>query len=117
MHADPSILRAWPSLLGAGRCERAFAYREFADGGAVLALGSDAPTAPHHPLRSLYTATTRRSAREPALPDRVNPHFALGLAAAVAAGTEGSAYSCFADRWTGRLEAGKSADFAVVDME
>ncbi|OTA98062.1 hypothetical protein M426DRAFT_326286 [Hypoxylon sp. CI-4A] len=117
VHADPAILRAWPSLLGPSRCERAFAYKEFADGGAVLALGSDAPTAPHAPLRNAYTATTRRSAREPELADRVNPHFALELAAAIAAGTEGSAYSCFADRWTGKLEVGRAADFAVVDME
>ncbi|KAI5856139.1 amidohydrolase 3 [Durotheca rogersii] len=117
VHADPAILRAWPSLLGPSRCERAFAYREFADGGAVLALGSDAPTAPHSPLKNAYTATTRRSAREPELPDRVNPRFALELAAAVAAATEGSAYSTFTDRWTGKLEAGRAADFAVVDME
>ncbi|KAI1408651.1 amidohydrolase family-domain-containing protein [Hypoxylon sp. FL1857] len=117
VHADPAILRAWPSLLGPSRCERAFAYKEFADGGAVLALGSDAPTAPHAPLRNAYTATTRRSAREPDLTDRVNPHFALQLSAAIAAGTEGSAYSCFADRWAGKLEVGRMADLAVVDME
>ncbi|KAI1341331.1 amidohydrolase 3 [Xylariaceae sp. FL0016] len=117
VHADPAILRAWPKLLGAARCERAFAYSEFAEGGAVLAMGSDAPSAPHPPLRNAYTATTRRSAREPESEERVNAHFALGLAAAVAAGTEGSAYSCFADAWAGKLEAGRSADFAVVDME
>ncbi|KAI0853610.1 amidohydrolase 3 [Daldinia vernicosa] len=117
VHADPAILRAWPSLLGPSRYERAFAYKEFADGGAVLALGSDSPTAPHAPLRNAYTATTRRSAREPGLTDRVNPHFALDLAAAIAAGTEGSAYSCFADQYTGKLETGRMADFVVVDME
>ncbi|KAI0390097.1 amidohydrolase family protein [Xylariaceae sp. FL0594] len=117
VHADPAILRAWPSLLGSERCERAFAYSEFAEGGAVLALGSDAPTAPYAPLTNLYTATTRRSAREPELEDRVNPHFALSLAAAIAGGTEGAAYSCFADGWAGKLEAGRSADFAVLDME
>ncbi|GAW17672.1 hypothetical protein ANO14919_071320 [Xylariales sp. No.14919] len=116
VHADPAILRAWPTLLGPKRCERAFAYTDFAQGGAVLALGSDAPTAPHAPLKGVYTATTRRSAREPELEDRVNPHFALELAAAIAAGTEGSAHSCFAD-WAGKLETGRSADFAVVDME
>ncbi|KAI0453731.1 amidohydrolase family protein [Xylaria acuta] len=117
VHADPAILRAWPTLLGPSRCERAFAYTDFARGGAVLALGSDAPTAPHAPLANLYTATTRRSAREPALEDRVNAHFALELAAAVAAGSAGSAHSCFADGWAGKLEAGLSADFAVLDME
>ncbi|KAI1810528.1 amidohydrolase family protein [Poronia punctata] len=117
VHADPAILRAWPSLLGPSRCERAFAYTDFLKGGAVLALGSDAPTAPHSALRNLYTATTRRSAREPELEDRVNPHFALELAAAIAGATEGSAYSCFADGWAGKLDTGRSADFAVVDME
>ncbi|KAI0811871.1 amidohydrolase 3 [Xylaria sp. FL0064] len=116
VHADPAILRAWPTLIGSKRCERAFAYSEFARGGAVLALGSDAPTAPHAPLTGIYTATTRRSAREPELEDRINPHFALDLAAAIAAGTEGSAHSCFMD-WAGKLEAGRSADFAVVDMD
>ncbi|KAI5919589.1 amidohydrolase 3 [Camillea tinctor] len=117
VHADPAILRAWPKLLGPKRCKRAFAYSEFAEGGAVLALGSDAPTAPHAPLRNLYTATTRRSAREPELTDRMNPEFALGFAAAVSAATEGAAYSCFAERWAGKLEAGRMADFAVVDMD
>ncbi|KAI0503131.1 amidohydrolase 3 [Xylaria bambusicola] len=116
VHADPAILRAWPTLIGPKRCERAFAYTDFAQGGAVLALGSDAPTAPHAPLTGAYTATTRRSGREPELEDRVNPHFALELAAAIAAGTEGSAHSCFMD-WAGKLEAGRVADFVVVDME
>lgn len=117
VHADPAILRAWPRLLGADRCQRAFAYKDFADGDAVLALGSDAPTAPHEPLRNVYTATTRRSAREPGLTQAVNPDFALSLAAAVAAATAGSAYSCFADRWAGKLDVGLSADFAVVEMD
>lgn len=117
VHADPAILRAWPKLLGEARCGRAFAYRDFADGGAVLALGSDAPTAPHGPLKNIYTATTRRSAREPELQTAINPHFALELSAAIAGATAGSTYSCFADRLAGKLEVGLSADFAVVDME
>lgn len=127
VHADPAILRAWPRLLGAERCGRAFAYREFVDGGAVLALGCDAPTAPHGALQNIYTAATRRSAREPGLHRAEeagggavmmeNPQFALGLASAVAAATAGSAYSCYLDRWAGRLERGLSADLAVVEME
>ena len=117
VHADPAILKAWPRLLGDDRCGRAFAYKDFADGGAVLALGCDAPTAPHAALRNIYTAATRRSARDPDLRDTVNPGFALELATAVAAATAGSAYSCYLDRWAGKLEVGLSADLAVVDME
>ncbi|KAH7327304.1 putative metal-dependent hydrolase [Rhexocercosporidium sp. MPI-PUGE-AT-0058] len=116
VHADPAILRAWPKLLGEHRCGRAFAYKEFEDGGATLAMGSDAPTAPYVPFPNMYTATTRRSAREPESLEMVNEHFALSLASAVAAATAGSAYSCFADSWAGSLERGKKADFVVVDM-
>lgn len=116
VHSDPAILRAWPRLIGDGRCKRAFAYREFADGGAPLALGSDAPTAPHQPLPNLYVATTRRSCREPELRTVVNPEFALTVCQAVAGATHGSAYSCFADEWTGSLKVGLKADFVVCDV-
>lgn len=116
VHADPAILTEWTRIIGKRR-DRAFAYTDFADGGAVLAVGSDAPTADHDPWKNLYTATTRKSARNTSMTETVNPNFALGLAAAVTAATEGSAYSCFADGWTGRIEAGKSADLAVVELE
>ncbi|PNY27530.1 amidohydrolase YtcJ [Tolypocladium capitatum] len=117
VHSDPAILRAWPRLIGEHRCKRAFAYREFADGGAPLALGSDAPTAPHQPLPNLYVATTRRSFRELELETVVNPEFALTVCQAVAGATHGSAYSCFADSWTGSLRPGLKADFVVCDVE
>jgi predicted amidohydrolase YtcJ len=117
VHSDPDILRAWPSLIGPDRCRRAFAYRDFVDGGAPLAFGSDSPTAPFKPLPNLYTATTRRSARLPTSKETVNPQFALPLVTALTAATTGAAYSCFADRITGRLKKGMRADFVVVDME
>ncbi|PLB55765.1 putative metal-dependent hydrolase [Aspergillus steynii IBT 23096] len=117
VHADPAIVRAWPKLLGEERCGRAFAYREFVDGGAKLAIGTDSPTAPHLPLRNLYTATTRRSAREPESVEVFNRHLALSLMEAVSAATAGSAYSCFADGFAGRLGEGMKADFVIVDMQ
>lgn len=117
VHADPAILRAWPKLLGAHRCKRAFAYREFADCGAPLALGSDAPTAPHAPLPNVYVGTTRRSYREPEYETTVNPHFALGVAEAVAAASQGVAYSCRDEKRIGGLKKGMKADFTIVDME
>ncbi|KAK3488456.1 amidohydrolase 3 [Neurospora crassa] len=117
VHADPAILRAWPKLLGAHRCGRAFAYREFADHGAPLALGSDAPTAPHAPLPNVYVGATRRSYREPDYQTTVNPHFALGVCEAVAAASQGVAYSCRDENRIGRLEKGMKADFTIVDMD
>jgi predicted amidohydrolase YtcJ len=117
VHADPAILRAWPKLLGEHRCGRAFPYKDFLDGGATLALGSDSPTAPHLPLPNVYTAATRRSAREPQLTSTVNEHFALPLYNALSASSAGSAYSCFAESKTGKLMPGMKADFVIVDID
>lgn len=116
VHSDPAVLKAWPRLLGEGRCKRAFAYREMADSGATMALGSDAPTAPHSLPQNCYVATTRHSARDPSYKEVVNPEFKLGLCESVVAGSGGSARSCFMEDVTGSVEKGKMADLAVVEM-
>jgi predicted amidohydrolase YtcJ len=116
VHADPAILKAWPTLLGERRCSRAFRYRDFMENRATLAIGTDSPTAPYEPMPNLYIATTRRSARETTSEVTVNESFALPLWNAINAYTHGVAYSCFAESLTGRLQPGLSADFVVVDM-
>ncbi|KAI5459607.1 amidohydrolase 3 [Mariannaea sp. PMI_226] len=116
VHADPSILQDWPKLLGEDRCKRAFAYREFADAGALMAIGSDSPTSPWLPMHNLYVATTRQSSRKPGYGKTVNEHFRLGLCESIVAATEGAARSVFEHR-TGSLEVGKLADFVIVDMD
>lgn len=121
VHCDPSTLEGWCKMLGdnlnEGRCSRAFAFRDFVEAGAPIALGSDAPTADHWILPNLYTTVTRRSAREPESEERTTPQFALPLAVAMAAATYGAAYSCKAEGWSGTLETGKSADFVVLDTD
>lgn len=117
VHADPAILKAWDRLIGPDRCARAFAYRDFADAGALMALGSDSPTSPFDPFQNLYVATTRRSAREPESVEVFNEHFRLGVCEAITAGTAGAAKSVFQEDRTGSLEVGKAADLVVVDME
>ncbi|KAH8885299.1 amidohydrolase [Thozetella sp. PMI_491] len=117
VHADPAILRAWPELIGPERLSRAFAYREFADAGAPLAIGSDSPSAPHEFVHNTYVATTRRSAREPELETVVNPNFALTLCETVVGLTEGAARSCFDEERVGSLDVGKRADIVIMDIE
>lgn len=117
VHADQGIFGAWPTIIGEHCCGRAFAYKEFQDGGAPIALGTDSPTAPFEPLPNLYTTTTRRSTREPESLETVNAHAALSLASAVSAATSRAAYSCFADKRTGSLRAGLKADFAVLETD
>ncbi|KGO75849.1 Amidohydrolase 3 [Penicillium italicum] len=117
VHSDPSLFKAWPGLVGPERCKRAFAYKDFLDGGAPIAFGTDAPTAAHFPFPNLYNATTRRSALQIESDDTVNAHFRLGLAEAATAATTGAAYARFADSWTGSLQSGLNADFLIVDMQ
>ncbi|KAL4975250.1 amidohydrolase 3 [Aspergillus desertorum] len=116
VHSDPADFTTWPSLIGSHRCKRAFAYKDFLTGGAVIALGTDAPTAPHYPFQNLYHATTRRSVADRTSTKRLNPEYSLTLLQAVAGATEGAAYSRFAEGWTGNLKVGLSADFVVVDV-
>lgn len=116
VHTDPVLFTAWPRLLGESRCGRAFAYREFLDGGAPLALGTDAPTAAHLPLPNLYHATTRRSTIDKACTETTNEQFAISLAEATTAATSGAAYSTFAEERVGSLEPGKKANFVLIDV-
>jgi predicted amidohydrolase YtcJ len=117
VHLDPAGFTAWPGLLGPHRCERAFAYKEFREGGAPLAFGTDAPTARYLPLPNLYNATTRRSARQPESTATVNEKYGLSLVAAVTAASSGAAYSCRADHWTGQLKPGYAANFVVLETD
>ena len=116
VHSDPAILAGWPKLVGDRRCLRAFAYKEFADHGATLAFGTDAPTAPHSSLENLYIASTRRSAMKPEMTETTNPNFAVSLASAFTAATSGAAYSCFSEHHTGELKVGYRADFTTIDF-
>ena len=117
VHSDPAILRAWPSILGDQRLKRAFAYREFWEHGAPLAIGTDTPTAPHLPFPNLYVATTRKSAKEPTWDvSPVNPNFILDVYDAIAGATAGVAYSTHSEHLVGSLRPGRAADFVVVDL-
>ncbi|KAF4785529.1 amidohydrolase ytcJ-like protein [Colletotrichum scovillei] len=117
VHSDPAVLTEWPRLIGEDRCHRAFAYREFADSGALMAIGSDSPTSPWAPMENLYVAASRRSARDPKFTGTFNEHFRLGLCESITAATWGAASSVFDENRTGSLAAGKCADFIVVDMK
>lgn len=116
VHSDPAIGQNWAAMLGDFRVERGFAWPEFTEAGAVVAFGTDAPTAPNAPLPNMFIATTRRSAIDPGLPPN-NPQFALPMAEAFAHGTADAAYASCWDRFTGQLARGFAADFVVIDTD
>lgn len=86
VHADPAIFANWAARLGDERADRAFAWPEYEDAGALLAFSTDAPTAPHQALANMYVAATRASALDPEVP-AVHPQFALPLERAIAHAT------------------------------
>lgn len=114
VHADPAIQTTWRAVLGDSRVERGFPWPEMSAAGAVLAFGTDSPTAPFQPLRNMFVAATRRSAFNPALEPNV-AHYALPLADAIRHATRDAAWSCRAEGEVGQLRAGLCADFAVID--
>jgi predicted amidohydrolase YtcJ len=116
VHADPAIQQNWRAMLGDERVERGFPWPEMTTAGAVLAFGTDSPTASYEPLKNMFIAATRRSAFDPALPPNV-ARYALPLEKAITHATADAAWSCRAEEQFGRLAAGLAADFVVLDRD
>jgi predicted amidohydrolase YtcJ len=116
VHSDPAIFDNWAAQLGDERVDRAFAWPEYEQAGALLAFSTDAPTAPHEALANLYIAATRASALDPAVP-AVHPQFALPLESAIGHATRDAAASVGDGAWRGRLAPGFAADLIVLDTD
>ncbi|WP_341954369.1 amidohydrolase [Microbacterium sp. LWH13-1.2] len=116
VHADPAIFANWAAQLGDDRADRAFAWPEYEDAGALLAFSTDAPTAPHEALANMYVAATRASALDPHV-SAVHPQFALPLDRAIGHATRDAAASIGDGAWRGRIAVGQAADFAVLDTD
>lgn len=116
VHADPAIFANWAAQLGDHRVDRAFAWPEYEDAGALLAFSTDAPTAPLAALANMYVATTRASALDPTVA-AVHPQFALPLERAIVHATSDAAASIGDGDWRGRIAVGYAADFAVLDTD
>ncbi|KAJ5502097.1 amidohydrolase 3 [Penicillium fimorum] len=117
VHSDPALTKAYPRILKPHLWDRAFPYREYADGNACVAIGTDSPTARHLPLPNLYNATVRKSALEPESEQILSPHNGLTLIQAFTAATSGAAYSRFAEGWVGSIAPNHRADFVVLDTK
>lgn len=116
VHADPAIQENWIAMLGDQRADRGFPWQEFVDAGALLAFGTDAPTAPHSALANLYVAATRRSAIDPTLA-AIRPADALSLAGVIGHATRDAALACGHGERVGRIAVGLEADFVILDTD
>lgn len=116
VHADPAIFGNWAAQLGDERVDRAFAWSEYEQAGALLAFSTDAPTAPHQALPNMFVASTRASALVPGMAG-VHQEQALPLERAIAHATRDAATSMGDGSWRGRIAPGSAADFVVLDTD
>lgn len=112
VHCDPAVLDNWQAVLGDERARTGFPWHKFRAAGVTLALGTDAPTAPHEVPDNLFIALTARSAleqsREPYQPERV-----FTPAQALEALTLGTAYATKREHELGRIATGYRANAVV----
>lgn len=98
------------------RARWSYAWRSLAETAATLAFGSDAPVETPDPWRGFYAAVARRREGE-AGGHSWYPEECLTLEETFRAYTVGPAFAVGTERWQGTLEAGKVADFIVLDRD
>ncbi|HSS60248.1 MAG TPA: amidohydrolase [Candidatus Limnocylindrales bacterium] len=99
-HSDPALTEVWRRNIGPERAARGWPWRSLMQSGARLAFGTDWPVVPLDPL-----ASVRIASRD------------LGIDAAIAAWTAGSAYAEHREREKGEVREGMLADLVVVDLD
>lgn len=102
--------------VGSERIAGAYAWRSFIDSGSIIAAGSDFPVELANPFYGIHAAVTRQD-RNGQPVEGWYPEQALTLVESLRSFTLDAAYSGFTDSYTGTLEAGKYADFIVIDRD
>ncbi|MBS0374076.1 MAG: amidohydrolase family protein [Proteobacteria bacterium] len=103
-------------VAGSAYEENTYPFRTSKDAGAVLVAGSDAPvdTRDPRPFVNMAVAVTRRAGADA---EAFNPRQAIRIREVLDAYTINGARMLGRDQDFGSLEAGKSADFVVLDRD
>lgn len=116
VHCDPAVLDNWRAMLGDARAEGGFPWQKFRAAGVPIALGTDAPTAPHEAPDNLFIALTAKSALEHDRPP-YHPERVFDPAQALEAMTLGTARAAKRDDELGRIAAGYRANLVVHPVD
>ncbi len=103
-------------VIGPERAKGTYAFRSFLDAKVTLAFGSDWFVAPPIPLEGIYAAVTRRTLDDKQ-PGGWVPEQKITVEEALRAYTAGSARAGFSEGDVGVLQAGKLADFVMIDRD
>lgn len=102
--------------LGEDRLEGAYAWQTFLEQGTILASGSDFPVEHVNPFYGLYSAVTRQD-HEGQPEGGWRPEQRMSRKQAFRSFTLDAAYAAHQEEVLGSLEAGKWADFILVDRD
>jgi len=114
-YPDSDTLNVWARNAGPDRASRAWAWKSIADGGGMLAFGSDWPVVTLNPWEGIQTAVTRQTAGGTPVNGFV-PEQRLTVEQAVEAYTLGAAFAGRREKAEGSLEVGKLADLIVISQ-
>jgi predicted amidohydrolase YtcJ len=117
---EPQMTELTLPFLGPERSAWQYPFGSLARSGAQLCFGSDWPVSSPNPMWEMHTAVNRTTApdypfRGPETDTPFLPGERIGLPAAIAAFTIGSAYVNHDERDAGSVEPGKRADLVVLD--
>lgn len=101
-------------VIGPERAKTTYAFQSLLEARANLAFGSDWFVAPPTPLEGIYAAATRRTL-DGAHPEGWVPEQKISVEEALRAYTATAAYASFEEALKGTLEAGKLADFVILN--
>ncbi len=118
--SEPQMTELTLPFLGPERSAWQYPFGSLARSGAQLCFGSDWPVSSPNPMWEMHTAVNRTTApdypfRGPDTDTPFLPGERIGLPAAIAAFTIGSAYVNHDERDAGSVETGKRADLVVLD--
>ncbi|WP_223669607.1 amidohydrolase [Kangiella shandongensis] len=102
--------------LGQERLEGAYAWRTFLEHGVTIASGSDFPVEKANPFLGLHAAVTRQDSDNQPQSGWI-PEQRLTVGEALKSFTIDAAYAGFWEEQIGSLEAGKRADFILINQD
>lgn len=102
--------------LGPARVKYAYAYKDLLDAAGTIALGTDFPVEDISAIKTFYAAVIRKDSK--GYPENgFQMENALSRQQAIRGMTIWAAYSNFEEKEKGSLEAGKYADFVILDTD